>query len=324
MHNQFQVKIDSLGNIYCSPGCVIDLGASTTSYFQLSSDIVSREFRDDGFISTEEYGLRCMGGSGQSMEITGSLTGTFAPIGYFRRVSKYEWLSDYGHKIAFDPSTGNADMYDLTPDNPLIIATFSHAGATIAPVGSFSSTVDGQDVYNSGGSFTLSSSYEGRTEDVNSYVTVEQNLNESYATIISGLYSFASSNWQSDTNASWTISIDQSGDAEIFDGTHVVATRIAGDALNPSGDYASTDYGSQTYNNGVNFITYVGIGLVSPIAGYVYAKLTLSSGRVTSVDGIFFESSMPANSSTEQYVPIAYSDGAGKVVQIQQGPIFWK
>ena len=53
--------------------------------------------------------------------------------------------------------------------------------------------------------------------------------------------------------------------------------------------------------------------------------LTLNgSDEVAAVTGPFFASSLPANSATEVSVPIAYSDGAGNVTQIQLGPIIWR
>jgi 23S rRNA U2552 (ribose-2'-O)-methylase RlmE/FtsJ len=324
--DQFQVTIDKLGNIFCRPGTVIDLGASPTEFFQIESDL-----EDDNIIGGEvqrmpdQYQLRFKRGSGQSVATAASVTGTFAPTGYFRRIGKFTWISDYGHKIQFDPATGDADILDFD-EAETVIATFSDPSATLAPVGTFTSTIAGEDTYNGGSAFTLASTYEGRAEDVVANALVEGTIAPfgTFNQIIDGQYSFSNGSWEADADNNWTITIDSAGDAELSDGTNLVATRPEGELLDPTGTYLSTTYGSETYNGNAGFYFTVGIELVPPLAGYVHAKLTLSSGRVTSADGIFFAASMPANSSTEQYVPIAYSDGAGKVVQIQQGPIYWK
>lgn len=323
---QFEVTIDKLGNIFCRPGTVIDLGASPTEYFQIESDL-----EDDNIIGgqvqrmPDQYQLRFKRGSGQSVATAGSVTGTFAPTGYFRRIGKFTWISDYGHRIQFNSATGDADMLDFD-EAETVIATFSDPTATLAPVGTFTATTAGEDTYNGGSAFTLTSSYEGRAEDVVANVLVEGTIAPfgTFTQIIDGQYSFANGSWEADNDNNWTITIDSAGDAEISDGTDIVATREDGELLDPSGTYSSTTYGSETYNGDAGFYFTVGIELVPPTLGYVYAKLTLSSGRIASADGVFFATSMPSNSSTEQYVPIAYSDGAGKVVQIQQGPIFWK
>ena len=39
MNNQFFVEFDPLGNLYCEPGVVIDLGGSTSQYSQFMPEI---------------------------------------------------------------------------------------------------------------------------------------------------------------------------------------------------------------------------------------------------------------------------------------------
>jgi hypothetical protein len=332
MNNQFFVEFDPLGNLYCEPGVVIDLGGSTSQYFQFMPEIdisttpvyVANSSFNASTRYPDEYLKRFVGGSGQSMEATGSVTGTYAPIGYFRRIGKFTWTTDFGHTIVFDQSTGNADLLDYD-ESSTVIATFSDPSATIAPVGPFASTSAGDDTYNGGSPFALTMTYEGIVEDFDANVVVEGTVAPvgTFSTIADGNYSYSSGSWVSDVDPDWTITLDNSGNGKITDATDDVALRDTVDAVNPIGTYFSTEYAADEYNGGQPFYLIVGIEDKKPISGYVYAKMTISSGRIVSADGIFFASSIPTNTSTEQYVPIAHCTGY-KVIQIQQGPIFWK
>ena len=290
--NQFEVFVDPLGNIYCRPGVAIDLGATTTAYFRVAQEIVAFERTvedispsfDPNLRSPTPYSFQYMGGSGQSMQMAGTLSLTFAPTGNFRRIGKYEWISQYGQTIDFDPTTGDADLLDT--DGTTILATFSDPSATLAPVGTFSSTVDGENIYNGGSAFTLTATYDGVAESTSASVILDPTIAPVgvFPTIQEGIYSFSSGDWISDDDANWSITIDSSGNAEISDGTDVIAERLLGDLLNPSGEYESTTYGENTYNDDIPFVVTVGIDLVSPMTGYVYAKFTMSSGRITSAE----------------------------------------
>lgn len=331
--NQFSVMFDEMGNIFCRPGVAIDLGATTTAYFKVGAEIVTFGPSDDPidpfFNQNIRYGnlymVRFVGGSGQSMRLDGSLSQTFAPTGYFRRIGKYKWVSDYGQKVIFDPDTGDADLVDVD-ESETVLATFSDPSATFAPVGTFTGTVDGEDIYNGGSAFTLTATYEGVAEDLEAVIDVLNTIAPigTFPIIAGGVYSYSSGDWISDDDPFWTISIDSSGNGTISDGTDIVAERLNGDEVNPMGTYQSTAYGENVYNGDEPFEMNVGAKMVNPMTGYVYAKLTLDSGRIDSADGIFFGSTMPANTSTEQYIPIAYSNGNGRILQIQQGPIYWK
>lgn len=317
LNRQFQVWIDRLGNIYCVPGYAIDLGAATTAYY--SCGVL---FGQSGFAGNERFMPianveRFMGGSGKNTALTGTLSGTNAPLGYFRQTTLASWESEYGHKIVFDDPANTADLLDT--DGTTVIATFS-ASTTLAPVGSFSSTATGATIYNGGTSFTLTSSYEGAATFEDAEVVVSD------GTAQAGTYTFSTDRWVSSVDPNFEV-VDTVGDGtfRIYDGTDYLADRIAGGpTLDPTGSYVATSYGEGTYNSGDPFNIEVALGYPVPIAGYVYIELTLSSGRITAGGAPKFAASLPANSSTLEVVPVAYSDGAGKVVQIQQGPILWK
>lgn len=317
INRQFQVWIDRLGNIYCVPGYAIDLGASTTAYFDCGVLFGQSGFDGDERFMPIANVERFMGGSGKNMALTGTLSGTNAPLGYFRQTTLASWESEYGHKIDFDDGANTADLLDT--DGTTVIATFS-ASSTIAPIGSFSSTATGATIYNGGTSFTLTSSYEGTAAFEDAEVIVSD------GTAQAGTYTFSADRWVSSVDPTFEI-VDTVGDGtfRIYDGTDYLADRIAGGpALDPTGSYVATSYGESTYNSGDPFNVEVALGYPMPIAGYVYVELTLSSGRITAGGAPKFSATLPANSSTLEVVPVAYSDGAGKVIQIQQGPILWK
>lgn len=62
---------------------------------------------------------------------------------------------------------------------------------------------------------------------------------------------------------------------------------------------------------------------VPPKAGYVYLAVTEAAGVLTAADGPFFGASVPSNSGSTYFVPIAHSDGAGAVVPNLNGAINW-
>jgi hypothetical protein len=314
---QFQITLDTVGNMYCVPGYAIDLGAATTAYF--ACGITAREDSSEGdqILVASAGRRRFLGGSGKSMEFTGTLTGTLAPVGMFRQTSLYQWVSEYGHTVDFDDTADTADLIDI--DGTTVIATYS-TSTTIAPVGSFSSTTAGANTYNGGTSFTLTADYEGNAVFEDAEVTVSD------GTAQAGTYSFSLDRWISDDDADFEI-IDTTGDGgfKIYDGGDYIAERVPeAEALDPSGYYNATSYGEDTYNSGDPFSMEVALGFPKPATGYVYIELTLSSGRITAASGPIFGTSLPANSATKAVVPVAYSDGAGLVEQIHQGPILWK
>jgi hypothetical protein len=314
---QFQASIDSLGNLYCSPGYAIDLGAATTAYFGCGIVDADRPALIESRAAPVPALARFLGGSGKNMALTGTLSGTNAPLGYFRQTTLASWQSEYGHTIDFDDGANTADLLDT--DGTTVIATFS-ASSTIAPVGSFSSTATGASIYNGGTSFTLTSSYEGTAAFEDAEVVVSD------GTAQDGTYTFSTDRWVSSVDPNFEIvDVANDGTFRIYDGTDYVADRIAGGpALDPTGSYVATSYGEGTYNNSDPFNVEVALGYPMPIVGYVYVELTLSSGRITAGGAPKFAATLPANSSTLEVVPVAYSDGAGKVIQIQQGPILWK
>jgi len=312
--NQFAITIDQQGNILVQPGSVIDLTAATTEYITLGLSILATPGQSLQMRTASQLGSYFVGGSGESLESTGTVTGTNAPIGYFRRVGEYEWEDRFGNVLIGDEIAGTAEITIGTD----VIADYS-GGWTIAPVGTFTATTYGEDEYNGGTAFTLDVISEGSPE--NTTAEVFFNLGTSQA----GTYtSSAWSEWTSDDNPSWKIIVNNDGTAEITDGSVVVAERSISSFRTPEGIYQSTTDGEDDYNEGAPFTATVTFIPRFPLEGYAWVKIKLSSSAFDGVEGPFWSTTLPANSATQEVVPIAYSDGNGSVIQIHEGPIYFR
>lgn len=323
------VTINSDGEIWVNSGVVIDVSGATSTYYTVGSGIA-----DDAYSPTmairigKSYKQLFVGGNGTSMETTGSITGTLAPIGYFRQTARYEWQDKYGNTITFDPATGDADLSDSND----VIATFSNPSATIAPVGTFTATVYGEDTYNGGSSFTLSGSYEGGGNTI-----PDLNIRTEFTSQITNEYikSATWGEWESEyveldsatfaPFGKFKLTVANDGQITISDSVDDIASGTGPSKIDPTtSTLTATSYGSENYFGGSFPVIYVYRSFIIPIAGYVWVELELSSGSLVGATGPFFGASLPANSSTLEVVPVAYSDGNGNLEQIHEGPIFWR
>lgn len=105
-----------------------------------------------------------------------------------------------------------------------------------------------------------------------------------------------------------------------------------------TGTYAATTEGRDAYNGGAAFDIVVAASSVgrpflgqvaflrgAPAAGVLYTSLGLDgSQQVTDVGPQIFAATLPANTSSEVFVPILESDGSGGIQQRQLGPIIWQ
>jgi len=177
------------------------------------------------------------------------------------------------------------------------------------------------DTLNGGTPFTLDVVYEGGATN-----TQIELVSTPLTDYLSGpLTEYTPTRW---TDFMFNVTIDGTGEAAIADATNVIAIRptVIGEEsyLDPSGSYAATTYGKDTYNNGVDFSASVSVIITPPLELYTYLKLAVSGGSVTGVTGPFSAPTLPANTAGVNILPLSYSDGAGKVVQYQDGTIFWK
>ena len=122
----------------------------------------------------------------------------------------------------------------------------------------------------------------------------------------------------------YAVSIDDLGIATFFDHQDVIAIRAESKLIDPSGVYVSTAYGKTLVGATEDFVVTIQMDYTPPMSLYTFIVLDVVSGNVTGVRGPFSDMTFPANTSTEKYIPISYSDGSGIVNQIHEGTLFWK
>jgi len=152
---QFQLVVDQFGNLLVNKGFVIDLSSSTSAFYELGATEESVLLNNDnnGTRTIDTDRLFFLGGSGHSMEFTGTLTDS-APLGYYAQEDEFDWAKR-NFTIVGTPASG-AEMSDGTDIVAEIVGAF-----TVAPTGTWHSTTYGKDTYNGGTVFTLTATYEG-------------------------------------------------------------------------------------------------------------------------------------------------------------------
>jgi hypothetical protein len=293
---------------------VIDVTAGTTTFTVIGGDPVAKITAVESMEQAATPNMVFMGGGGGNVYSDGTVTGTLAPIGWFTRVDTDTWRDPVGNEIVADFGAGTAEILIGTD----VIADCASIG-TLAPTGTFSSTTFGEDTYNGGTAFTLTLTDDGAQQISEAQVLFVT------GTAQSGIYTLTEwHEWTSDDDADFVLTTNTDGTAQISDATDVIAERDAQSPDSPSGVFLSTAYGETTYNSGDPFRAAVTLIPAVPQSGYIYVELTLSSGTLTVISELIFGASLPANSSTLEVVPIAYSDGNGSVIQIHEGPIYFR
>ena len=317
----FSAAVDEFGNLYMQGGIVIALNGTTT-YFTTGGSTNAVALQDPTLaLMTASRGLGGFyGGSGTNVKATSAVLGTLVPDGFFTPSEPDVWTSG-GLTMTFDPGTGDADIEDDTN----VVATMA-ATTTVAPYGTFNATAYGETTYNGGTAFTIATTYEGSPD---TWPKRPAELVCDDTTVQVGAYTRTGwQSWASDVDPDWTITIDGTGAGVINDSLDDVLERAA----DPDRIYdvtgaawISTAYGATAYGSGNTFYAQIYEGRAYPVSGYLYVTLAINgSDECTGVTGPFFAASLPANTATAVSVPIAYSDGAGTVTQIQLGPITWR
>ena len=110
------------------------------------------------------------------------------------------------------------------------------------------------------------------------------------------------------------------GSAELKYSTNIVATRAAGgDPTSPAGTYTATTYGETEYNSGDPWTAVIRLLATPPMTGWIYLKLSLSSGDVSELAGPYFAATIPTDTTYLKHIPIAHSDGLGQLTQYHTG-----
>lgn len=310
---QFLCTVDSNGNILCNGGYVVDLKAATSGIYIVGGTPTSLLTATEDLRTSTSAAPIFLGGGGGNVQSTGTITATLSPVGWFGQTEIDEWTDSVGNKVVADFGAGTAEIVD--PTNTAI-ATFT-GSFTFAPVGTFTATTFGEDTYNGGTAFTLDISYDGVRRTSTANVLVSRGTAQGGEYPLTGFREW--------TNTTWLLTTNSDGTAQINDGTDDVATREADYSPDsPSGIFFSTAYGETTYGDSQPFRMAVSLSPAFPKLGYVYVEIEKSGSNFTAVTGPFFATSLPANDTHLEYVPIAYSDGNGLLIQIHEGSILWR
>lgn len=312
----FQCFFDANGNIHVTDGVVMQ---PTTGVVKLVGS--GGTFRGNppdmggGFYTTAPHasGSTFVGGSGRNLQASGlpaPTSGAASPRGWFVPTIADNWRNDIFLLVVTGSSA--ATIHDGTNT----VAILSTGGT--APAGAYASTTYGATTYNSGTPFTLTVALEIAGGGVIPGVAVSIN----FGTALGGVYNNVSAgNYQSATDANWTLVVDVSGSAELRHSGTAMATRATGVGWDPRGAYDATTAGKAAYNltanepvDGEDWRAFVEIAGRLPRAGFVYVEIVESGGVLTAVNGPFFDTTMPTAFSETHYLPLSRCDGS----QIEQ------
>lgn len=320
---QFAATLDRWGDFHIAGGWVIPTRSGQSPTYVASQSTEAR-----GGPSANANGDRTfsgfenrvfVGGSGRNIQVTNQ-PNTLTPCGYFKPGALRQWDGTLypSSRVEMNPdgSATISDGTDVLAEAPA--GTFLTTSVPEAPF-PLDSTTYGADTYNGGVPFTLMAARESGS------LTWPKITSQPIAgTALADNWTASDAdNWTADTDPSWTIAIDGTGLAQISDGTDVVAER-QGNVHDPVGHYVATAYGEATYNGGEGFTIYMGQELTLPIACWVWVVITSAAPpAVDAVSGPFKGAAVPAPAGDDYPIPIAWSDGAGGIFQVQEGPIYW-
>lgn len=322
---QFQATVTRYGDFFVSGGQVIPTRSGQAPFLvaDMSSGDAPPAYVDpQGNRTYSAAGPSVfVGGSGRNAIVTGQ-PGTNVPAGFFTGNGSEDFSGViFGGSMLTIRGDGSADLFDGTGSLASVPAGFA-TGVPTAPF-ALPASPYGETTYNSGSPFSLTVVRES-----DSYALLPADMTHTAGATIAGMaQEFTpsdTSHYAGAVDATWTITVNSYGLAYIQDGTDIVATRADGPINDAGGRYESTGYGQFTYNDDIPFAGIVSIRISQPIAGYIYVVVVESApGVVGSVKGPYRATSLPAPTSTDFPVPVAYSDGYGAITQYLDGPIYW-
>jgi hypothetical protein len=322
----FCANIDRAGNLWVASGWVYK--ADTQQLRESGADpnlsLASAAYNfmpfSSGIPVTGPATAAFIGGSGRLLIATPSMLlgnpdAVEAILGFYTP----DWL-DYWKSVANQSatlevtSTTDAMIYDGTN------TVAQWASGADAPLGVYAATTYGKDTYNAGVAFNITITEEITGGRVPGAADVEF----SAGTAEGGGYFPSAATTFVNVVSDWTLTIDYDGVAEIKHLGNVVAIRSPLEYYihaDPGGTYESTAYGEDNFNSGEPFTARVTQRNRYPRSGYAIVQCNISSGDLISVAKPFFSTSIPANTSTETYVPIFYSNGSTVAQQLHTGMI---
>lgn len=317
MISGFQTFADPNGNLWVADGWVAQLRSGVRLPVGSGSDFseVLPPGWDRFLPAPATTGVTFVGGSGRNIVLSGLTPGPSGPdlpIGIF--VPGRPAFFARGLFVLEVTGASAATIHDGT-DTVAILS----AGGT-APIGDYVATTYGEDTYNGGAAFTLTAvAEEGSPGAIPDYT-----LNVSAGTAQTGTFSPTdAATYVSDDDADWTIIVNADGTADLFYLTTIIASRLAAADSDPSGIFEATATGQTDYNSGEPWLAFVQVVPTPPRAGFVYVKITDSSGLLAAVDGPFLATSLPSDTSTDFHLPLLQSDGLGGLVQFHTGLLIW-
>ncbi len=264
---QFEVLADQFGNLWINKGFVIDLTASTSAFVELGAPEAS-VFQNsiiNGLRAVQNDRLMFLGGSGQSLQISGTLADS-APLANYARTDENEWQWR-GFTITGDPSTG-AELSDDTN----VLADISGA-YTDFPVGTWTLTTYGENTYNGSAAGTLTVAREsvltsGAPQFVSAFFTIDSStlIIPNSGTLTDGLYIV-------DSPDAGSMIVWNTGEWEWRDNS---ANYLDGQGTDPNNPY-------WTYSDGTDDI------ILSPVQAINPASATVSITSGTAQSGTFAE-----------------------------------
>jgi hypothetical protein len=321
---QFQASIDRWGNLWIAKGWVYAYGGQqlmeSGSDPNLQISPAGGISYTEGNAATTPSGTAFIGGSGANLIATASMAldnpdAQQDILGFYMQ----EWddaFRNVNNKDATLEVTSATDA--MIYDGTNTVAEW--ASGDDAPLGVYAATTYGKDTYNAGVAFNITITEEITGGRVPGAADVEF----SAGTAEGGGYFPSAATTFVNVVSDWTLTIDYDGVAEIKHLGNVVAIRSPLEYYihaDPGGTYESTAYGEDNFNSGEPFTARVTQRNRYPRSGYAIVQCNISSGDLISVAKPFFSTSIPANTSTETYVPIFYSNGSTVAQQLHTGMI---
>ena len=318
MTSGFQVFSDPFGNLWCADGYVAQLKNGVRLPVGSGAEFsgVLADARGVFTPASATSSGTFVGGSGRGLVSTGIVptgSGPAVPVGLWRPARPNVYVLGKFTLTVTGPSAATIS------DGTNTVAGLS-AGGT-APVGAFLSTSYGQTTYNGGTVFTLTFVVEqGAPGTIQTYAASVSD-GSGYAGIFSAVTAVT---WVGATDSNWTIVVNSDGTADLIHSGTILASRSAAGNCDASGVYEANAAGMTAYNSGAAWRAYLQVVPVAPRSGFVYVKVSETAGVLTSVSGPFLATALPANTSTDFYVPVALSDGLGGLLQIHTGLLIWQ
>ena len=311
----FQIYNNSLGDLICLDGVVSQIATGVRLRVGAGDLFYSNDPTSDG----RPQGSTHIGGSGRNL-VAVSLHGCELPMidGIF---------------IPGRPSLWHNGIYTLDAiagtisDGTGVILTFGGAPANL-PVGTWTSTPYGDATTHAGrGAWQATTARECAIPAP----IPDASLAVATTTIPPGtLVATDVAHYTHATAPDWTLTVHADGSADYSFQATPMATRPAGNPLDPSGRYFSTPAGAAAYNltdlepvNGEPFSLFIQRASAPTVAGFAYLKITEWAGVLTAAAGPFFAPELPASAGGIYYVPIAQSNGLGGIEQLHTGTLAW-